>query len=304
MTLVSSMRPDHLDRTVNSRNDGPRMLASYVRYASRGGRFEEDHATTDPDAVPGSEFEEAVAAALTARGFEVRPQVGVSEFRIDLGIVHPEIPTRFILGVECDGVAYHSSRTARDRDRLRQEILESLGWKIHRIWSTDWVQHPDTALDRLIDRINELVSASEIGVLAAPLEPGVSDALEAPTPVEDAREVAEAPASMGIQVLPATDFIEEQRASMVVEVARLNTQLSELRAQHGVLAQQPDRGFTLQQVERSLLQQKGSNQEALKRIEAGRYGICLNCRTAIELDRLEARPSAELCRVCSQGAKR
>jgi RNA polymerase-binding transcription factor DksA/very-short-patch-repair endonuclease len=302
MTLVSSMRPDHLDRTVNSRNDGPRMLASYVRYASRGGRFEEDHATTNPEAVPGSEFEEAVAAALTARGFEVRPQVGVSEFRIDLGIVHPEIPTRFILGVECDGVAYHSSRTARDRDRLRQEILESLGWKIYRIWSTDWVQHPDTALDRLIDRINELVSASEIGVLAAPLEPDASDTEV--TPDEDAGEVAEAPASMGIQVLPPTDFIEEQRASMVVEVARLNAQLDELRAQHAVLAQQPDRGFTLQQVERSLLQQKVSNEEALKRIEAGRYGICLNCRNAIELDRLEARPSAELCRVCSQGAKR
>ncbi len=303
MTLVSSMRPDHLDRTVNSRNDGPRMLASYVRYASRGGRFEEDHATTDPEAVPGSEFEEAVAAALTARGFEVRPQVGVSEFRIDLGIIHPEIPTRFILGVECDGVAYHSSRTARDRDRLRQEILESLGWKIHRIWSTDWVQHPETALERLIDRINELVSASKIGVLTAPLEPGAIDAIEVPTPHEDAAEVAEAPASMGIQVLPQTDFIEEQRASMVVEVARLSAQLDELRAQHALLAQQPDRGFTLQQVERSLLQQKVSNEEALKRIETGRYGICLNCRNAIELDRLEARPSAELCRVCSQRAR-
>jgi RNA polymerase-binding transcription factor DksA len=214
------------------------------------------------------------------------------------------MPTRFILGVECDGVAYHSSRTARDRDRLRQEILESLGWKIHRIWSTDWVQHPAATLDRLIDRVNELVSVSEIGVLAAPLDPGASEAIEAPPAVEGVGDAEEAPASIGIEVLPSTDFIEEQRASMVVEIARLDAQLKELRAQHAVLAQQPDRGFTTQQVERSLLQQKSSNEEALRRIDAGRYGICTNCRKAVELDRLEARPSAELCRACSQGLKR
>ena len=304
MTLISSMRPDHLDRTVNSRNEGPRMLASYVRYASRGGRFEEDLATTEPAATPGSEFEEAVAAALTARGFVVQPQVGVSEFRIDLGIVHPEIPTRFILGVECDGVAYHSSRTARDRDRLRQEILESLGWKIYRIWSTDWLQHPAKTLDSLIERINELVSSSEVGVLAIQQRAAATDAHAARTEDDGASQVAETPAAAGIQVLPSTEFIEDQRASMVIEIARLTAQLDELRTQHGVFAQQSDRGFALQQVERSLLQQKRSNEEAIKRIKAGSYGICLNCRRAIELDRLEARPSAEKCRICSQSVKR
>jgi RNA polymerase-binding transcription factor DksA len=89
---------------------------------------------------------------------------------------------------------------------------------------------------------------------------------------------------------------------MVVEVARLSTQLDELQAQHANLAQQPDRGLAVQQVERSLMQQRESAEEALKRIEAGTYGICLNCRNAIELDRLEARPSAEHCRGCSQGS--
>ena len=92
------------------------------------------------------------------------------------------------------------------------------------------------------------------------------------------------------------------RASMVVEVARLSTQLDELQAQHANLAKQPDRGLAVQQVERSLIRQRKSAEEALKRIEAGTYGICLKCRNPIELDRLEARPSAEHCRGCSQGS--
>jgi very-short-patch-repair endonuclease len=80
-----------------------------------------------------------VAGEIRALGYEVVPQVGCGGFRIDIGVVDPAEPGRFLLGVECDGATYHSAATARDRDRLRQQILEKLGWCIHRIWSPDWV---------------------------------------------------------------------------------------------------------------------------------------------------------------------
>ncbi len=85
-----------------------------------------------------SPFEEEVLRVVRSLGLEAVPQVGVAGYRIDIGIRHPDKPGQYLLGVECDGAFYHSSKVARDRDRLRQEILESLGWTIHRVWSTAW----------------------------------------------------------------------------------------------------------------------------------------------------------------------
>jgi very-short-patch-repair endonuclease len=76
-------------------------------------------------------------------GYEAVPQVGVAGYFIDIGVRHAEWQYGFVLGVECDGVTYHSAKSARDRDRLRQENLERLGWRLHRIWSTDWFNSPD-----------------------------------------------------------------------------------------------------------------------------------------------------------------
>ncbi|MGE4058611.1 MAG: DUF4011 domain-containing protein, partial [Sphingomonadales bacterium] len=96
-----------------------------------------------------SEFEEAVAATVEALGYQVHPQVGMAGFFVDLGVVHPHEPNRYLLGIECDGAAYHSSRFARDRDRLRQQILESRGWRMHRIWSTDWFYRQEREIDKI-----------------------------------------------------------------------------------------------------------------------------------------------------------
>jgi len=73
--------------------------------------------------------------------FVAVPQVGQAGYRIDIGVRHPELPGRFVLGVECDGAAYHSSKVARDRDRLRQGVLEGLGWRLHRIWGPAWYRN-------------------------------------------------------------------------------------------------------------------------------------------------------------------
>ncbi|MFZ6641210.1 DUF3320 domain-containing protein [Undibacterium sp. TC4M20W] len=100
-----------------------------------------------------SVFEVQVSNALQACGYQVHPQVGIAGFFIDLAIADAELPGRYLLGIECDGASYHQSKSARDRDRLRQAVLEDHGWIIHRIWSTDWFQRPKDQLQLAIKAI-------------------------------------------------------------------------------------------------------------------------------------------------------
>lgn len=127
------------------------MLHDYLRYAEDG-----SWATGAPNGrEPDSDFEVAVARALRAHGFEVHPQVGIAGYWIDLGVVHPRYPGTYVIGVECDGASYHSARSARDRDRLRQRVLEGYGWRIHRIWSTDWFRDPDKQIESVVAKIRQ-----------------------------------------------------------------------------------------------------------------------------------------------------
>ncbi|MGQ9592005.1 MAG: DUF4011 domain-containing protein, partial [Planctomycetota bacterium] len=143
MVVVASFLPEGLAGR-ETRWDGPRALREYLEYARLGGRDAEARGTGSPE----SEFEEAVRDALLARGYEVHCQVGVSGCRIDLAVRDPETG-RYLVGIECDGAAYHSAATVRDRDRIREEVLRDLGWKILRVWSTDWIRDPERALERL-----------------------------------------------------------------------------------------------------------------------------------------------------------
>jgi len=88
--------------------------------------------------------------------YTIRTQVGCSGYRIDLAIASKDCPGEFLLGIECDGASYHSSPTARDRDRLRQQVLERLGWSIHRIWSTEWFRNKPDQVRLLIEKIKQL----------------------------------------------------------------------------------------------------------------------------------------------------
>ncbi|WP_289027750.1 DUF4011 domain-containing protein [uncultured Paraglaciecola sp.] len=108
-----------------------------------------------------SYFEEAVAFALRAKGWKVQTQVGVGKFRIDMGIVHPDKPGQFLAGVECDGATYHSSPAARDRDRIRHIILENLGWKLLRIWSTDYFIDPNEIIEKIHCQLTELLAQEQ-----------------------------------------------------------------------------------------------------------------------------------------------
>ncbi len=162
LVLVSSIRPQEVDPARLSKGSrGVGLLQKYLEYASNGGRLPTE---TYGGAEPESDFEYEVKERLRTQGLDVDSQVGCSDFRIDLAIRNPRQKTRYVLGVECDGATYHSHRSARDRDRLRQEILERLGWKIYRVWSTDWVRNPEAIIQEIVQRVHQ--SSEDPGVQA------------------------------------------------------------------------------------------------------------------------------------------
>lgn len=154
VSIFSSLLPEDIDPgRVSAR--GVLDLKTYLEFASKGQRaLATESLPTGRE--PDSPFEVAVIAKLRDRGWTVHPQIGASGYRIDIGVVDPRAPGRYLLGVECDGAMYHSAATARDRDRLRQLVLEGLGWKLHRIWSTDWWIDAETQTSKLIARLKEL----------------------------------------------------------------------------------------------------------------------------------------------------
>jgi very-short-patch-repair endonuclease len=179
--VFASLRPEQIDLGRGAAR-GIRDLKHFLDFAAHGSpALEAAAAPTGRDVE--SPFEASVLAALEGRGWRVVPQVGVSSFRIDLGIIHPDAPGRYLAGVECDGATYHSAATARDRDRLRQWVLTDLGWRLHRIWSTDWWIDAEGALDRLDAALRADLEADR--AKPAPEAPPAASAPPAPYAVAD-----------------------------------------------------------------------------------------------------------------------
>jgi very-short-patch-repair endonuclease len=154
MVVFSSMKGDEIAPT-SATSRGPALLREFLLYAERG-TLQSASAALSADAE--SEFERQVMEELTRRGVTLRAQVGAAGYRIDMAVVDDQMPGRYVCGIECDGVAYHASETARDRDRLRQQVLEARGWQIHRVWSTDWFKDREGQIERLM----KLIEASRI----------------------------------------------------------------------------------------------------------------------------------------------
>jgi very-short-patch-repair endonuclease len=154
--VFSSIRHSDIQSGL-SKSRGVTAFRDYLEYVQTG--FLPDRAVIT-DRPMDSPLEEAVARAITSLGYEVVPQVGVAGYFIDFGIRLPG-QQDFFLGVECDGATYHSSKSARDRDRLREEVICSRGWELHRIWSTDWYLNQKHEEERLAKRIAELVDHVE-----------------------------------------------------------------------------------------------------------------------------------------------
>jgi very-short-patch-repair endonuclease len=160
LRVFSSLKSEQFDLS-RTQAAGVRDLKHFLEFAERGPRALAE-ATKGSMGGFDSPFEEAVASALASKGWQVHTQVGVSAFRIDLGVVHPDAPGTYLCGVECDGATYHRSATARDRDMLREQVLRGLGWEMVRIWSTDWwidragtLEKVHSALEGLLERSRE-----------------------------------------------------------------------------------------------------------------------------------------------------
>ncbi len=146
--VFTNLTSDDIDLG-RTRARGVRVLKTYLSYA-RDGVLD---VPAESNGESQSPFEEAVALALTRLGHDVRHQIGSAGYWLDLAVVDPDQPGRYLLGIECDGATYHSARSARDRDRLREQVLINKGWRMHRIWSTDWFKHPDRQLKRVEEAI-------------------------------------------------------------------------------------------------------------------------------------------------------
>ena len=189
MHVFATLRPEQIDLSRTSA-EGVRDLKHFLEFAERG-------AKALAEAVYGSQgdydspFEEAVAIALAEKGWTVHPQVGVSGFRIDLGVVHPDAAGRYLAGVECDGATYHRTATARDRDFLREQVLRGLGWEIIRIWSTDWWTDAVSALVSVHEKLEALLETDHArrkmatgGTISQDTTTDESDAVTAVTAIE------------------------------------------------------------------------------------------------------------------------
>lgn len=173
--LVSSIEPSELNVT-NSKHDGPRHLKAYMEYAQAVSKLnkeriesvltelnEEMNTKRQNDSLDfDSPFEEEVYNSLTNIGYKVDTQIGMSGYRIDMAVVHPQNPDRYILGIECDGAMYHSAPSARERDVYRQRFLEDKGWKIARIWSRSWWKDAPSEVERIDQMLRKLVEEESV----------------------------------------------------------------------------------------------------------------------------------------------
>lgn len=136
---------------------GVELLRQYLEFAASGGAAMGGSLSD----APLNAFELNVMQQLERRGIPVTPQYGVAGYRLDFACGHPQQPGRMVLAIETDGAAYHSTPTARDRDRLRQEVLERLGWRFHRIWSTEWFHDPEGQADLALEAWRRAVERAD-----------------------------------------------------------------------------------------------------------------------------------------------
>ncbi len=154
--MFSSIRAEQLPEA-KLKSQGVKDFKRFLSYAERGPDALA-HAESQPVANGDSSFEALVAESLTSLGWQVERHIGVGSFRVDLGILDPDGGGSYVAGVECDGATYHSSATARDRDKIRARVLKSLGWRLVRIWSTDWWLDPEAAAQRAHEQLEGFVA--------------------------------------------------------------------------------------------------------------------------------------------------
>jgi very-short-patch-repair endonuclease len=232
VVIFSTLRSEQIDLS-RTRALGAAHLKAYLEYAERGpvaiaGNIESAE-TDEYDSI----FEKEVAEFLRSKGYTVHTQIGCSGYRVDLAIVKPDTPGHYLLGIECDGASYHRAATARDRDRLRQAVLEGLGWRIYRIWSTDWWRNATIAKEDLLAEIEAALKEPEKSVVSVipstpdekvDPEPGeIKYASDIPVPTLTADDRMQEYPSLTLQSYePADDFyVPKSRAVIQKQIGRI-----------------------------------------------------------------------------------
>ena len=193
ITIYTSMKPEDIVMDYST-PEGTKALRNYLEYIRTGLLTSADQTGREPD----SDFEIAVIDLLRNKGYEVTPQLGVAGYSIDIAVKNPDMPGSYLAAIECDGATYHSALSVRDRDRIRQEILESLGWRdrIWRIWSTDWFRTPREEAEKLIGFLENLrktwkpeYSSSESWMEESLYTPDTVEPISEPMVIDEERAV-------------------------------------------------------------------------------------------------------------------
>ncbi len=161
IVVFSSIHAEDVDLSKTSKN-GPRDLKSFLHFAETGILDGVPQRVCDDgyDAM----FEREIVEFLTGRGFQVQSRIGYSAYKIDIAVISPKNPDRYVIGIECDGAFYKSSRSARDRDKLRQQILTDLGWRLCRVWSTTWWEDRTKAENRLLQEVEKAIQQEDLAI--------------------------------------------------------------------------------------------------------------------------------------------
>lgn len=220
LVLVTSIRGTDIDLN-RTESRGARFLKHYLDYAE----FGEDDKVDNQDDLANfdSPFEEDVYNELINLGYDVRKQVGCSGYRIDLAVINPKNPAHYLVGIECDGATYHSSKSVRDRDRLRQQVLEDRNWIIYRIWSTDWIKNKKTQIEKLDRFIKSIdISATKSVVEDLPLIPVVSNKKE-----KSKIEFEIYPNYEQLTQIYGSNYYENQIPGFILEIVKKTTPIHE-----------------------------------------------------------------------------
>ncbi len=155
LRVFSTLRAEDIDLS-RTRATGAAHLRSFLQFAARGADRRDDQAAPSFE----SQFEREVHQTLVNAGHRVRTAVGCAGYRVDLAVERPDQPGVYALGIELDGPRWAGAKTARDRERLRKQVLETLGWKVYRVWSTEWARDPEREAERLLTAVNKSLPVS------------------------------------------------------------------------------------------------------------------------------------------------
>ena len=193
MVVYATLRPEQIDLSRTSAR-GVAALRSFLAYA-QGGTLPENTASARDAHIDAGGVARDICAGLQKHGYRTRTMVGHSKYRLDIGVIDPRQPGRYLLGIPLDGDAYREARTTRDRELAQPAILEGLGWHLHRVWTMDWLENREKELSRLLGHLETLLNA--------PLEAPGPPRGEAPASVAPAPAIGKAPTMPAIETVPA-----------------------------------------------------------------------------------------------------